>query len=442
MDLRARLLTCLLAGFAALLAVAGFVVFSSLQSDVYEELHASDRLVALMLRAAQAVHSNQAADVQALEALLAEGGLRHVQVTLERSDSEQLLQSATVQAAPLSWTARLAGLHSRDFPVHRLSVGQGQQLVLRVNPRNEVDEVLADAARMLSLFALFAFFSMLAAWWAADRALRPVRALEEGLARIGQGELDTPLPHMALREFQRVAVAIEHMAQSLAQARVDERRLGQRLMELQESEREDLARELHDEFGQMLTAMSAAAAFMERHAGTTSPEKLIECARDIRQAAGYMSQQVHSRLRQLRPHGLHHMNLRDVITELLCSSRLNAEGVMIEAQLPPTLPELSAGAGLALYRTVQEALTNVLKHAKARHVQLLIQISDQGLLMTLDDDGQGHPQDVLQSARAGVMGMRERAAMVNGRFELTQGSLGGLRVSLWLPLCPPHATQE
>lgn len=442
MDLRARLLICLLAGFAALLAAAGFVVLSSLQSDVYEELHASDHLVALLLRGAQAANSGQPGDVQALQTLLDEGGLRHVQVTLERSDSEQLLHSSTPDTAPAGWIARLTGLQGRDFPTHRLNVGAGQQLVLRVNPRNEVDEVLEDAARMLGVFVLFAAVSMLAAWWATDRALRPVRALEEGLARIGHGELDTPLPPFELREFQRVALAITQMAQSLAQARADERRLGQRLMALQESEREDLARELHDEFGQGLAAMSAAAAFVERHAATANTAQLVECASDIRQAAGHMSQQVRSRLRQLRPHGLHHMNLRDVLHDMVCGSRLKAEGAQIEAQLPPALPALSAEAGLALYRTVQEALTNVLKHAQARQVRLHLQTQGPGLLMTLDDDGCGRPEHVLKSARAGVMGMRERAAMVNGRFELSPSPLGGLRVSLWLPLPAPPTRQE
>ena len=104
--------------------------------------------------------------------------------------------------------------------------------------------------------------------------------------------------------------------------------------------------------------------------------------------------------------------------------------------LPEVLPRLPAEAGLALYRTVQEALTNVLKHAGARRVSLQIQLEDGGLLMTLDDDGNGRPQGVLRAAQAGVTGMRERAAMVGGRFELCDAAIGGLRVSLWLPVPP------
>ena len=160
-------------------------------------------------------------------------------------------------------------------------------------------------------------------------------------------------------------------------------------MVLQETEREELARELHDEFGQGLAAMGAAAAYVERHAASAQPDALIECARDIRTASTHMSLQVRSRLRQLRPHGLEDMNLREAITELVYGSRLKAEGVAIETLLPDVLPRLSAEAGLALYRTVQEALTNVLRHARAARVRLVIVLQEQGLLMTLDDDGSG-----------------------------------------------------
>ena len=435
MDLRLRLLATLSAALAALLVAGSLVVLSSLREDVQDELQASARLVTLVMQAAQSSPQGSAAAHRAVDDLLREGGLRHVQVGWLRSGVEQpLLQSATPSAGSVGWAARLAGLQDWDFPEYRLPVGADEQLLIRMDPRSEVDEVLEDAAGMLAVFLLFAGLTLAAAWWAADRALRPVRLLEEGLARIGRGELDQPLPPMALREYQQVAQAINRLAGSLRQSQDGERRLGQRLMVLQETEREELARELHDEFGQGLAAMGAAAAYVERHAASAQPDALIECARDIRTASTHMSLQVRSRLRQLRPHGLEDMNLREAITELVYGSRLKAEGVSIETLLPDVLPRLSAEAGLALYRTVQESLTNVLRHARAARVRLVIALQEQGLLMTLDDDGSGRSPEVLKKARAGVMGMRERAAMAGGRFDLDTAPLGGLRVRLWLPL--------
>lgn len=437
MDLRLRLLACLSAGFAALLVAGALLVAASLRDDVQDELEGTARLVALLSQVAQTSPQGSVATHLAVDRLLVQGGLRHVRVEWVRPGAEQsVLHSATPSGDDDGWVARLAGLQDWDLPEYRLPVGPDEQLLIRMDPRSEVDEVLEDAWAMLAVFLLFAGVSMAGAWWAADRALRPVRELEDGLARIGNGELDHPLPRMELREYQRVAQAINRLGQSLAEAQAGERRLGQRLMVMQESEREELARELHDEFGQGLAAMGAAAAFVERHAQSARPDTLVECARDIRTASTRMSLQVRSRLRQLRPHGLEAMNLREAITELVYGSRLRAEGVAIETEVPDVLPRLSAEAGLALYRTVQEALTNVLRHAHAARVRLVIALRGQGLQMTLDDDGSGRAPDVLREARAGVMGMRERAVMAGGQFELDTAPLGGLRVKLWLPLAP------
>lgn len=439
MDLRFRLLTTLSAGLAALLVAGALVVVSSLRDDVRDELEASARLIALVLQASQAASLGSDAAHRAVDSLLQQGGLRHVQVEWVRSNPEQpVLQSATSPPPASAWALRLARPQDWDFPEYRMPVGPDEYLLIRMDPRSEVDEVLEDAVWMLVVFLFFAGLSLASAWWAADRALRPVRVLEEGLDRIARGELDQALPPMVLREYQRVAQAINQLAQSLSQSQDGERRLGQRLMVMQESEREDLARELHDEFGQGLAAMGAAAAFVERHAESARPDALVECARDIRQASSRMAYQVRCRLRQLRPHGLEHMNLREAITELVYGSRLKAEGVVIETRLPDALPQLPAEAGLALYRTVQEALTNVLRHAQAARVQLEISLQSQGLQMTLDDDGQGRAEGVLRGARAGVMGMRERAALAGGRFELAPAPLGGVRVFLWLPLVTPQ----
>ena len=115
MDLRVRLLTYLLAGFGALLVVAGAVVASSLRDDVQDEVEASARLVELLLSAGPAATESRVAGRQRLDALIAEGGLRHVQVAVERSGSEQLLHSVTEVSHAASWLTRLTGLHDWEL---------------------------------------------------------------------------------------------------------------------------------------------------------------------------------------------------------------------------------------------------------------------------------------------------------------------------------------
>lgn len=430
MDLRVRLLSFLLGVSCALVLAACVVVALSLREDVAEELDASARLVELMLQVGEA--PTKGAD--AVEALLGEEGLRHIQVGLDRSNLEQVLHSGTRD--PLKQLAyRIAGVDRMSLQTHQIVLGDGSRLLMRADPSSEIDEILQDAVRMIVVLVLFSGVAIAAAWWAADRALRPVRALERGLARLAEGDTRPQMPPLQLREYRQVAAAIEQLADSLARARANERQLARQLMALQESERRELARELHDEFGQSLSAINAAAAFVERHAGSARGEALVECAQDIRQEAARMTRQVRTMLSQLRPYGLEGIGMRAAIVELVESWRQRSEGVTIALEMPPTLPALDAAAGLALYRTLQEALTNVFRHAGAKQVRIALEAHENAQVqLKVADDGCGKAAFVMENAHGGVMGMRERAEMVGGELVLGASSLGGLEVRLALPL--------
>ena len=430
MDLRVRLLVFLSCASLALLLAAALVIGSSLRDDVAQEVAASTRLVDLMLTVSEARDHGSSR----IERLLEEGALRHVQVTLERSDLAQSFPADTADGAT-ALIRYVVGTDDSALATRRIELGGGEALLVRPDAGSEVGEILSDAARLLAVLALFALGSVLTAWRAADRALRPVRALEEGLERMAQGALGPGLPAFELREFHRVATSIERLADALASSRANERRLAHCVLELQESERRELARELHDEFGQSLTAIGAGAAFVERHAASAGADALIECARDIRSESGRMSAHVRGLLRQLRPHGLEGLGMRDALCELIDSWRVRAPGVSVEAELAASLPVLSAAAGLALYRTLQEALTNVLRHAGATRVSVRLAAESGGsLLLTVADDGCGEPGAVLRNARGGLLGMRERAQMAGGTLEPGVSALGGLCIMLRLPI--------
>lgn len=422
MDLRRRLVAYL-SGFAlALLVVTSLVVWQSLRDDVAEEMAASVRLTELLLTVSR-VH---AGGTEELAGLLSRGGLRHVAVSLERPETQQ-----SVPFAPPTVLDRVAAwlpIGARDAPTHRIAVGD-HVLVIRADPDSEIREILRDAARMITTLLAFSLATVAVAWHAAHRALSPVRALEEALARLACGETRPQLPSFELREFRRIAGAIEHLAASLAASRAAEKQLARRLMDLQESERRALARELHDEFGQSLTAIGVAAAFVERHAAS---DAVRECGRDIRMQASRVSRHVRGLLSQLRPHGLEGLGMVDALHELIAGWRQHAPGIAVDASLPEQLPALGPAAGLALYRTLQEALTNVLRHGRARRVKVTLEASAQAARLTVSDDGCGHAQDVRPGG--GLLGMRERAAMAGGRLTLADAPGGGLQLSLWLPI--------
>ncbi|MGL4407675.1 MAG: sensor histidine kinase [Zoogloea sp.] len=345
------------------------------------------------------------------------------------------MEQPVAQASSASWLAPLVDYLMDGRQVHERRIPlQDGTLVIRANARSEVQEIIRDALRIITTLLVFCMVMAVMAWLAAHRALKPVRVLEQGLARIGQGEHPVAMPHLELREFASIARCIEQLADDLAQARQSEQHLARQLLELQEAERRELARELHDEFGQALTAINISAAFIEKHARHADTEALIASAQDIRGEAARMLAQVRGLLSQLRPHGLEGLQMVDALNDLVSSWRGRAPEIGIEAKFPQSLPALPPLAGLALYRTLQEALTNVLRHSVASRVRLSLECCGRALELTVTDNGVGRGAEVVRKARGGLLGMRERAEMAGGSCWLADGPDGGLQVRLRLPV--------
>ncbi|HRP97689.1 MAG TPA: sensor histidine kinase [Rhodocyclaceae bacterium] len=427
MDLRKRLVGRLAAFSLLLLAAACALVVAGMREDVAEEIEASSRLAELML----GVSEMKERGPDAVRRMLDAGGLRHLAVSFDRPDMEQVRRSG---ATPLAgWVAGWLPLGHRELLGERRIALGDEVLVIRPDPLSEIDEILQESGRMIGIFAVFVLVTIAAAWRTVQRALTPVQAIERGLGRLAQGERQALLPQFELNEFRRIAGAIERLAEALQTARMNERRLGRRLIELQEAERRELARELHDEFGQALTAVGVAAAYIERHAGTAASEQLVECAREIRSASSNMAGHVRGLLRQLRPHGLEGLGMVDALDELLEGWRQREPGIALVASLPEQLPPLSPTAALALYRTVQEALTNVRRHSGAARVELRLAVVGRQVVLSIADDGCGCDAAAPSGSAGGLLGMRERAAMAGGELAIETVAGGGMRIELAVP---------
>jgi two-component system sensor histidine kinase UhpB len=286
------------------------------------------------------------------------------------------------------------------------------------------------------------FFSgttLLLTWWCAHRALAPVRELEASLHRLARGEPDPALPAFALREFGRVARAIEHLAGALRDARDGQHALARRLIAVQEDERRALARELHDEMGQTLTALNVTAAHLVRNAGRIAPADVAECAGELRRELRTCAEQLRTILKSLRPHGLDAGGLGPTLRELVEGWRGRCtgleSGIAFALELPARLPDIGEAQALALYRVVQEALTNVVRHSGARHcvVRIAADVADAtALVLEVGDDGCGLPAGVRRGG--GLLGMQERAGMAGGELRILPNPAGGLLLRARFPL--------
>jgi len=202
-----------------------------------------------------------------------------------------------------------------------------------------------------------------------------------------------------------------------------------RVVEAQELERARLARELHDETGQALTSILLGLRTLEQAVGSDDQQEAIGSVRDL----------VVSTLRdvrrlaiELRPAALDDFGLVPAIERLVDTHR-RADSVDIDLESHLGDDRLPADVETTMYRIVQEALTNVAKHANARRVSVLVRRTDRAAVLVVEDDGAGfEPSD--ETPGLGVVGMRERVALVGGRLKVETARGSGTTIAAEIPL--------
>jgi two-component system, NarL family, sensor histidine kinase UhpB len=255
------------------------------------------------------------------------------------------------------------------------------------------------------------------------RALGPLRRLAATMSAVDPTEpgrrsesFDTAGP-----EVHALAHALNEMLDRLEGER---RESGRRVLAAQEQERIRIARELHDEVGQTLTAIALRA---ERAAG--EPASQGEALVDIGETALSSLEDVRRIGRELRPEALDDLGLVNALIAL-CGRMNRQEGLRVHRALDWHLPELSPEVELVIYRTAQEALTNVLRHAHASEVYVALRREEGQVVLMVSDNGRGLPAG---ADRGGFRGLRERAMVISAELEIAEGAGGGTDVVLRVP---------
>ena len=278
------------------------------------------------------------------------------------------------------------------------------------------------------------------------RSLKPIQQVVQGLHDISAGGYDTRLPAMRGQEARLMGQAFNNMAQSVqegiaarekakeaTQALAQNRELTQVIQARIEEVRGQIARELHDELGQQVTAIKSVGLAIAHRAKGVDPQ-IESSAQMVLQCADAIYEEVHQLVSQLRPLALDRFGLQDALQDLLEDARRRHPQVKILLHVQANLENLAGDLATATYRIMQESLTNALRHAQASLIDMQVEILDEHLHLDVRDNGVGPHPDWQASGHFGVIGMHERAQGLGGSllFELLQPS--GVRVHAVLPL--------
>jgi two-component system, NarL family, sensor histidine kinase UhpB len=259
------------------------------------------------------------------------------------------------------------------------------------------------------------------------RALRPLHQLSTVMQSIDPMDPGTrvDIEHMPDAELVTLGESFNRMLDRLE---LERRQSALRALSAQEAERLRIARELHDEIGQTLTAIAIEAERnadvdgLHRETWLRTASLAQESVEDLRRIA-----------RRLRPEALDDLGLVNAFIAL-CNRIAEHGGIEIRRSLPERLPPQPPEIDLVVYRVAQEALTNVIRHADATRAEVRLERDENCLRLTVRDDGRGMQLDGAPGPRNGLVGMRERALLVGGTLKLNSEPGAGTTVTLEIPV--------
>ncbi len=372
--------------------------------------------------------------------------LRHVSIT--RQDDAiarpaELTRSGGDEEArsPPAWFVALVHPEKTSVSVPISIHGKSQALVITSHPDDEMTEIWDGIVTQLEVGSAIAVALFLITMTVVGRALAPLQALSQAMTDIEAGRYDARVEPGGAPELAAICTKLNHLAATLGDAVEDKRRLAERTVSLQDLERKEIARELHDEFGPYLFALRAHAGALTRLSEVPEPD-----ADALRKHGGAILEQVNALqqfnrriLEKLRPVGLAELGLRQALGAMLRLWAQSHPDVAIETTISHALGETGETADLTIYRIVQESLTNVFRHAGATSVDVTIEpakppagmgASRACALVRVRDNGRGLKPD--HKIGFGLVGMRERVLALGGTLTVVSGE-GGVTVEAVVP---------
>jgi len=394
------------------LAIGSVLVYWHAVTKVETELRGALAVGAHTVRNAIADRRAERLPRELVESLVTNfNGHRHLRASLIDSGGATTVVSTPLvplEPAP-KWFYRLLAKPSWVVRAD-LSLPTYRAILLEADPHNEIAEAWSDLVVSLAVLATFCGLILSLVYWTIGRALRPLRDLSTAFCRVGDGNYAPRIAEQGPRELAQLCGGFNHMANRLSEMEIKNRQLAEQLTVMQEEERSDLARDLHDEIGPMLFAVDVDLASMRQQKELRSHPAIAPRIDAIRAAVSQMQRHVRSILGRLRPPTLLDLGPAHAVDDLVAFWRTRYPAVVFDVSMPP----VSFGPSIdeQVYRIIHESLNNALRHGHPQRIAIIVRLNADGVIaVDVSDDGGPQPTD---RARFGLLGMQQRIQSLGG----------------------------
>jgi two-component system, NarL family, sensor histidine kinase UhpB len=320
------------------------------------------------------------------------------------------------------WFLKLLGLQDGMLLLQH-EITSGEFLLIRIDPVAEINTIWEEvgyyiSTRFGSMLTVAMVLYLLVGYW-----MKPISGIIAALDQLESGNFNKRIPLISLLEINEIAQKINHLAAVLGASKADNERLTRHAMTVQEQERRFLAQELHDSLGQAVSAIKAMAVSIANRTRGQLPA-ISESALNIEKISDDAYSSVRNLMAWLRPAVLDEMGLTLALQQMVDDWNMHHEDTFCSLRLEADFSGLKDQQQIQVYRIVQEALTNIAKHADADRVSIVAS-GDETITLVISDDGKGFNESSVKMG-IGLTNIRDRANLLRGTLavssELGQGT--------------------
>ncbi|MEM7192002.1 MAG: ATP-binding protein [Pseudomonadota bacterium] len=374
--------------------------------------------------------------------------LRHVRIMFMSPSGELAIISpqgdttGTHEVKAPDWYVALVRPEVIERTVRLLPDGSHPVIILG-EPADEINEAWQDFSSLALIWLAINLVVLVILYLAVSRVLGPLASLSKGMHQLEYGEYGARLPPSKIKELSVIADRFNTLASALDVARKENESLYQQLISVQEAERREIANELHDEAGACLFGIAANASSIQKTAGQLTgkdPEKITNRAGEILSIAERLKSMNRELLKKLRPGPLGQVKLSDLVVELTAGLQSSHPDTQIHTRMGALAKSYGEPIDLTIYRCIQEAITNAIRHGHAGNIQVDLSerpLSNGGsanneVCLAVADDGGGVAGTMQKGF--GLTTMTERVRSLGGICMIDSGPAKGTTVRIEIPI--------